>query len=102
MRVIIAYSHEFIQLSTVAGWIYTVAWAFSFWPQIIGNFQRKSVVGLNFDFVALSTVGQTLYFFFNVGVYFSNYIEVKCERRIQEMFFDFESFLFFSRFRMNT
>jgi len=81
VRVIIAYSHEFIQLSTVAGWIYTAAWAFSFWPQIIANFQRKSVVGFNFDFVALSTVGQTLYCIFNVGVYFSSSIENEYWRR---------------------
>lgn len=72
----VVYSYNYIKLSSAVGWIYTLTWSISFWPQIIKNFQRKSVVGLNFDFVGLSLLGQTLYGSFNYGLYFSGYIEV--------------------------
>jgi cystinosin len=56
--------------SLVVGWVYFVAWSVSFYPQIYINFKRKSVVGLNFDFLALNLVGFTLYGVFNLGLYF--------------------------------
>jgi len=56
--------------SLVIGWLYFVAWSVSFYPQIYINFKRKSVVGLNFDFLALNLVGFTLYSVFNLGLYY--------------------------------
>ncbi|XP_062509408.1 cystinosin-like [Corticium candelabrum] len=53
----------------VVGWIYFFAWSISFYPQIVYNFQRKSVVGLNFDFLAYNITGFLLYGLFNVGMY---------------------------------
>jgi len=44
-------------LNQVIGWIYFVAWSVSFYPQIIENYRRKSVIGLNFDFLALNLTG---------------------------------------------
>ncbi|KAJ3643343.1 hypothetical protein Zmor_026061 [Zophobas morio] len=61
--------------SEVIGWIYFVAWSISFYPQIYINFRRKSVVGLNFDFLALNIVGFVLYSVFNLGLYFIPEIE---------------------------
>lgn len=58
------------------GWIYFAAWSVSFYPQIFINFKRKSVVGLNFDFLALNIMGFTLYSLFNCGLYFSKDIQV--------------------------
>uniref|UniRef100_T1J5Q5 Cystinosin homolog n=1 Tax=Strigamia maritima TaxID=126957 RepID=T1J5Q5_STRMM len=57
----------------VVGWIYFLAWSLSFYPQTYSNFKRKSVVGFNFDYVALNFVGHTSYCIFNVGL---KYIEL--------------------------
>lgn len=65
--------------SAVVGWTYFVAWSVSFYPQIFENWRRKSVVGLNFDFLSLNVVGFTLYSMFNVGLY--------AVRPIQEEYF---------------
>lgn len=85
IRVVVAYSLELINISSVIGWCYFVAWSISFYPQIYTNFQRKSVVGLNFDFISLNVVGFVLYAIFNVGLYFVPEIQVL-----------FHSFFFFS------
>ncbi|XP_023213864.1 cystinosin-like [Centruroides sculpturatus] len=57
-------------ISAVVGWIYFVAWSISFYPQIYTNWKRKSVVGLNFDFLAFNITGYLAYSIFNVGLYF--------------------------------
>ncbi|XP_011199089.2 cystinosin homolog isoform X3 [Bactrocera dorsalis] len=69
VRITVAQSEPIIYTSIVFGWIYFVAWSISFYPQIFINFRRKSVVGLNFDFLALNIVGFTLYSVFNCGLY---------------------------------
>ncbi|KAI6196726.1 hypothetical protein M3Y94_01143100 [Aphelenchoides besseyi] len=70
--VTVTVSHSVIikYLIDVVGWIYFAAWSISFWPQIILNFQRRSVVGLNFDFIALNILGFTCYSTYNVFLYF--------------------------------
>ncbi|VEN63495.1 unnamed protein product, partial [Callosobruchus maculatus] len=60
---------ELDTFSLAVGWIYFLAWSISFYPQIYYNWQRKSVVGLNFDFIILNLVGFTLYALFNLGLY---------------------------------
>lgn len=77
MRVIVANSRPLIVISQVVGWIYFVAWSVSFYPQIYINFKRKSVVGLNFDFLALNIVGFLMYFLFNAGLFWNKYIQVQ-------------------------
>ncbi len=62
----------FIQL---VGWIYFFAWSISFYPQIILNFRRGSVVGLNFDFLALNILGHSCYSVFNICLYTSHDIQ---------------------------
>lgn len=56
-------------LIQVVGWVYFLAWSISFYPQVIENWRRKSVVGLNFDFLALNLTGHIAYGMFNVGLY---------------------------------
>ncbi|KAJ6637414.1 Cystinosin like [Pseudolycoriella hygida] len=75
LRVTVANSRPLIVLSEVVGWIYFVAWSVSFYPQIYINFKRKSVVGLNFDFLALNIVGFFMYFLFNAGLFWNKYIQ---------------------------
>lgn len=76
IRVIVQHSTSLGLLSVVVGWIYFIAWSVSFYPQIYSNFRRKSVVGLNFDFVGLNLIGFCLYTVFNIGLYFVPTIEV--------------------------
>lgn len=60
--------HGWIIVSSVIGWLYFICWSVSFYPQIIQNFRRKSVVGLNFDFLGLNLTGFISYSVFNLGL----------------------------------
>ncbi|XP_064071156.1 cystinosin homolog isoform X2 [Vanessa tameamea] len=75
LRVTVMHSNAIYVISYIMGWIYFVAWSVSFYPQIFINFKRKSVVGLNFDFLALNVMGFTMYSLFNCGLYFSQEIQ---------------------------
>ncbi|XP_037955558.1 cystinosin homolog isoform X2 [Teleopsis dalmanni] len=81
VRVTVANSEAIIYTSLIFGWIYFVAWSISFYPQIYINFKRKSVVGLNFDFVILNIVGFTLYSIFNCGLYWIPEIQAEYANR---------------------
>jgi uncharacterized protein with PQ loop repeat len=59
----------------IVGWIYFAAWSISFYPQIILNFRRRSVIGLNFDFLALNILGHSCYSVFNLSLYISSSIQ---------------------------
>ncbi|XP_062888856.1 cystinosin-like isoform X2 [Mobula hypostoma] len=56
-------------VNKVIGWIYFLAWSISFYPQVIENWRRKSVIGLNFDFLALNLTGHLAYGVFNIGLF---------------------------------
>ena len=45
--------------------------------QIILNFQRRSVVGLNFDFLAYNITGFLCYSVFNIGLYWIPLVQVR-------------------------
>ena len=53
------------RVSSVLGWAYFSAWSLSFYPQLVLNWQRRSVVGLSFDYAGLNMVGFTCYALFN-------------------------------------
>ena len=44
--------------------------------QIIENFRRRSVVGLNFDYLALNITGFVAYGVFNVGMFWIPEVQV--------------------------
>ncbi|KAF2901758.1 hypothetical protein ILUMI_04436 [Ignelater luminosus] len=69
LRVTVYKNKALDTLSVIIGWTYFVAWSVSFYPQIYINYRRKSVIGLNFDFLSLNVVGFILYSVFNVGLY---------------------------------
>ena len=59
-----------------------MAWTVSFYPQIYQNWKRKSVVGLNFDFLLLNIVGFTLYSSHQTGLYFNkNLLDIYFEEK---------------------
>ncbi|KAE8694139.1 Cystinosin-like protein [Hibiscus syriacus] len=57
------------------GWLAFFSWSISFYPQVILNFRRKSVIGLNFDFVLLNLTKHSSYMIYNVCLYFSPVIQ---------------------------
>uniref|UniRef100_A0A1Y1LJN4 Uncharacterized protein n=1 Tax=Photinus pyralis TaxID=7054 RepID=A0A1Y1LJN4_PHOPY len=63
-------------LSKIAGWIYIISWGSSFYPQIYSNYKRKSVVGLNFDYVGFNLIGYVSFGIFISGLYFVPYLQV--------------------------
>ncbi|XP_071117963.1 LOW QUALITY PROTEIN: cystinosin-like [Haliotis cracherodii] len=69
VRVDIIHSSALSVINAVIGWIYFVAWSVSFYPQVYSNYKRKSVVGLNFDFLCYNITGFLAYGFFNVGMF---------------------------------
>ncbi|XP_067678339.1 cystinosin-like [Haliotis asinina] len=69
VRVDIIHSSALSVINAVIGWMYFVAWSVSFYPQVYSNFKRKSVVGLNFDFLSYNITGFLAYGFFNVGMF---------------------------------
>ncbi|KAK4282295.1 hypothetical protein QN277_013691 [Acacia crassicarpa] len=62
-------------LYQVLGWLTFISWAISCYPQIILNFRRKSVVGLNLDYKLLNLTKQTSYLIYNASLYFSTAIQ---------------------------
>lgn len=69
MRITIVHSSPLVVINSIIGWIYFVAWSISFYPQVFENWRRKSVVGLNFDFLLYNITGFLVYGLFNVGMY---------------------------------
>lgn len=54
-------------LSQIIGWIYFFAWSFSFYPQIILNWQKKSVAGFSLEFAILNVSGFFFYSLYSTG-----------------------------------
>ena len=71
----VARSHLISVFVQLVGWIYFFAWSISFYPQIILNFRRQSVIGLNFDFLALNLIGHSCYSIYNICLYTSHEIQ---------------------------
>lgn len=68
-------------LYQVLGWIAFASWSFSFYPQVILNYKRKSVVGLNFDFLVLNLTKHTSYLIYNAGLFFSPVIQMQYHQK---------------------
>jgi len=88
--------------SAMVGWAYFAAWSVSFYPQMVLNFERKSVVGLSFDFALLNTVGFACYSVFNACLFYSASIRAAYAAghdghasavRVNDVFFAFHAFV---------
>ena len=73
-------------ISNILGWIYFVAWSISFYGQVIENYRRKSVSGLNFDFEIYNLVGFTTYTIYNVRGFIDDNLGTGTVQ-IQDIFF---------------
>lgn len=58
-------------LSHTFGWIYTLAWSLSFYPQPLLNLSRQSTSGTTIDFPAINILGFLAYFISNVAFKYS-------------------------------
>lgn len=44
-------------ISILFGWVYTICWSASFYPQVLLNFSRKTTSGTTVDFPLLNVLG---------------------------------------------
>nr|CCA17087.1 Lysosomal Cystine Transporter (LCT) Family putative [Albugo laibachii Nc14] len=63
------------RISSIIGWVYFMCWSISFYPQVILNYQRKTVVGLSLDYTVLNLLGFACYAAFNCSFYFSSIVQ---------------------------
>lgn len=75
VKIVVVYSVLLQSINAIIGWIYFFAWSVSFYPQVYVNFKRKSVIGLNFDFLCYNITGFIAYSVFNGGLYYSSAIQ---------------------------
>ena len=68
-------------LYNTLGWIAFFSWSISFYPQVILNFRRKSVVGLNFDFVVLNLTKHSSYLIYNASMFFSSAVQMQYRQK---------------------
>jgi cystinosin len=61
-------------ISKFFGWIYTICWSLSFYPQPILNFRRHSTTGTTIDFPAINILGFVAYFVSNASFLYSSRI----------------------------
>ncbi|KAI8072253.1 PQ loop repeat-domain-containing protein [Gilbertella persicaria] len=71
-------------ISSLIGWCYFVAWSFSFYPQTILNWKRKSVQGLSIDFLCYNVYGFLCYWIYNMSFFFSHEIQDEYKQRNPE------------------
>ncbi|KAF0691935.1 Aste57867_16931 [Aphanomyces stellatus] len=63
------------RLSSIIGWTYFASWSMSFWPQIITNFRRQSVVGVSLDYQLYNLLGFVSYMIFNCAFFYSGTVQ---------------------------
>ena len=68
-------------LSRLLGWIYTISWSLSFYPQPILNLRRHSTAGTTPAFPILNVVGFSSYTFSTLAFYKSTTIQQQYRER---------------------
>ncbi|EYC42084.1 hypothetical protein Y032_0544g3231 [Ancylostoma ceylanicum] len=81
VRVSVIKSHLINLFTIIVGWMYFAAWSLSFYPQIYLNFKRKSVTGLNFDFLLLNLIGFSAYAIYNLLMYYDPVVQNEYETK---------------------
>ncbi|CEF70553.2 Dehydrogenase/reductase SDR family member on chromosome X [Strongyloides ratti] len=83
LRIRIFQSSTIETLVIVSGWIYFAMWSFSFYPQVFLNFKRKSVIGLNFDFLLINIIGFICYAIYNIFMFWHPIIEEQYQQKYE-------------------
>ncbi|KAJ1461668.1 hypothetical protein M885DRAFT_457016 [Pelagophyceae sp. CCMP2097] len=58
-------------VSAALGWAYFLAWSASFYPNVLLNHRRRSVVGLSFEYTCLNLLGFTAYSVYTLSLRYS-------------------------------
>ncbi|PHH70317.1 hypothetical protein CDD80_6104 [Ophiocordyceps camponoti-rufipedis] len=73
---------EFLRgVSTLFGWVYTLAWSASFYAQPVLNFRRGATAGSTVDFPFLNVLGFAAYLASNTALYYSPLIRAQYAAR---------------------
>ena len=81
MLIVLQHSKGLDLFCQIIGWLYSIAWSISPYPQIYENWKCKSVIGLSFDYLGLNIIGFFLYSLFNIGLYWINPIQDEYMKR---------------------
>lgn len=68
-------------ISKIIGWIYTLCWSLSFYPQPLLNWRRKATSGISVDFPFLNVLGFMAYFASNAAFLYSPVIRAQYAAR---------------------
>lgn len=68
-------------LSALFGWVYTLCWSLSFYPQPLLNCRRKSTSGTTIDFPLINCMGFLAYLLFNLTMYYSPVVRAQYAAR---------------------
>ncbi|CAN8095684.1 unnamed protein product [Discula destructiva] len=68
-------------LSSLFGWVYTICWSASFYPQPLLNFRRRSTSGTTIDFPLINCLGFLAYLTSNTAFYYSPLIRAQYAAR---------------------
>lgn len=68
-------------LSVLFGWVYTLCWSLSFYPQPLLNFRRRSTSGTTIDFPIINCVGFLAYLVSNLAFYCSPVVRAQYAAR---------------------
>lgn len=68
-------------LSALFGWVYTLCWSLSFYPQPILNWRRRSTSGTTIDFPFINTLGFLAYLISNLAFYYSPVVRAQYAAR---------------------
>lgn len=70
-----------VLFSQAIGWVYTLLWSLSFYPQIFLNYSRGSVKGFSQDFAHLNVLGFLCYTIYNASFLLSREIQHEYRER---------------------
>ncbi|KAJ6438614.1 cystinosin [Purpureocillium lavendulum] len=68
-------------LSALFGWVYTLCWSASFYPQPLLNWRRRSTSGTTVDFPLLNVLGFAAYLASNLAFYYSPLVRAQYAAR---------------------
>ncbi|TPX09524.1 uncharacterized protein E0L32_009267 [Thyridium curvatum] len=68
-------------ISAIFGWIYTICWSLSFYPQPVLNYRRGTTSGTTVDFPFINTLGFIAYFVSNCALFYSPVIRAQYAAR---------------------
>lgn len=73
--------HPCLSCNSVLGWVYTLSWSLSFYPQPYMNYSRQSTTGSSFSYPSLNILGFSAYVLSTTSLYASPLIRAQYAAR---------------------